>query len=197
MFKTTKGLIIGLIIGFFVGAYAIQNINLKELVALPWNTTPTEIAQSFEECVSLGYPVMESYPRQCRDASGNQFTENIGNELEKQDLIKLASPRPNDVISSPLNLKGEARGNWFFEASAPVVLTDWDGKIIAEHFITAKGEWMTENFVPFEGTLEFKSPFQKGDPDFMKKGTLIVKKDNPSGLPEHDDALEIPINFAK
>ena len=30
----------------------------------------------------------------------------------------------------------------------------------------------------------------------MKRGSLILKKDNPSGMPEHDDALEIPIFFA-
>jgi len=30
---------------------------------------------------------MESYPRQCRVPDGETFTENIGNELEKDDLI--------------------------------------------------------------------------------------------------------------
>lgn len=191
MFKTFKGLFIGFIIGCFAGFLVAQNITL------PWVTKPTSIAKNFQECASLGYPVMESYPRQCRDSVGNQFTEHIGNELEKQDLIQLSSPRPNEIISSPLNLEGQARGSWFFEASAPVVLVDWDGKIIAERFITAEGEWMTEKFVPFKGSLSFISPFKNGDPEFMKNGTLIVKKDNPSGLPEHDDALEIPIRFAK
>lgn len=33
---------------------------------------------SFEECVEAGYPVMESYPRQCRIANGTTFTEDIG-----------------------------------------------------------------------------------------------------------------------
>jgi hypothetical protein len=44
--------------------------------------------------------------------------------------------------------------------------------------------------------LEFTNPYQVGDQDFMKQGTLIMQKDNPSGLPEHDDAFEIPIRFA-
>lgn len=47
---------------------------------------------------------------------------------------------------------------------------------------------MTEEFVPFTATLRFTSP--------GGHGTLILRKDNPSGLPEHDDALVIPVRFA-
>lgn len=155
-----------------------------------------EPVSSFQECVDAGYPVMESYPRQCRTPDGELFIEDIGNELEKRDLIRIDSPRPNEEISSPLTIRGEARGTWFFEATFPVTLTDWDGLIIAEHYAEAQGEWMTEDFVPFEATLEFDSPYGEDSPDFMRRGALILQKDNPSGLPEHDDALEIPVRFA-
>lgn len=124
--------------------------------------------------------------------------ENLGNELGKTDLIRLDTPRPNQVISSPLIIKGEARGNWFFEASFPVILTNWDGLIIAQGIATAQADpatggvnWMTEDFVPFEATLNFV--VEKDI--YSNKGTLILRKDNPSGLPEHDDALEIPVVF--
>ena len=146
---------------------------------------------NFKECVAQGNPVMESYPRQCRDEEGNLFVENVGNELSKQDLIRVSSPRPNQPISSPLTIIGEARGYWFFEGSFPIVLTDWDGKIISEHYATAQGDWMTEALVPFTATLNFEAPL------FGERGTLILKKDNPSGLPKNDDALEIPILFEK
>lgn len=114
----------------------------------------------------------------------------------KADLIKVSSPGAMSVVTSPLRLKGQARGNWYFEASAPVSLVNWDGLIIADGIITADGEWMTSEFVPFTGELSFTSPYKVGDPDFMKSGTIIFKKDNPSGLPENDDALEIPVLFA-
>lgn len=146
---------------------------------------------TFEECVAAGNPVMESYPRQCTSKDGKHFVENIGNTLEKSGLIRLSSPRPNAEISSPLAITGEARGNWYFEASFPVFLTDWDGKIIAQGIATAQGEWMTTEFVPFTATLTFSTADISGQ--YSKKGTLILKKDNPSGLPEHDDALEIPV----
>ncbi len=110
--------------------------------------------------------------------------------------LNIASPQPYTVVTSPLSISGEARGTWYFEASFPVMLTNWDGLIIAEGVATAAGDWMTEDFVPFTANLEFTNPYNPGDPDFMKKGTLILKKDNPSDLPENDDALEIPINFA-
>ncbi len=143
---------------------------------------------NFEECVAAGNPIMESYPRQCGHAD-KVYVENIGNELEKIDIIRISTPRPNQTINSPFVIEGEARGNWFFEGDFPVVLTDWDGRIIAESFLTAQSEWMTEEFVQFKGTLEFEKP------NYGDNGILILRKDNPSGLPEHDDALEIPISF--
>ncbi len=107
------------------------------------------------------------------------------------DVLSLASPLPHTSVSSPLVVSGEARGPWFFEASFPVVLADWDGKIIAQGIARAQGEWMTEEFVPFEATLTYTLPVDIP----YRRGTLILKKDNPSGLPEHDDAFEIPVTF--
>ena len=145
---------------------------------------------SFQECLDAGNPAMESYPRQCR-AGDQTFTEYIGNELEKSDLIVLDFPRPNQTVKSPLLVKGQARGFWFFEGDFPVVLTDWDGLIIGEGIAVAQEEWMTEEFVPFQALIEFEVPAYKN------QGTLILQKDNPSGLPKHDDALEIPVFFAE
>jgi hypothetical protein len=108
-------------------------------------------------------------------------------------VIRLESPQPNEVVDAPLTIRGLARGNWFFEASFPVSLTNWDGLIIAEGIATARGEWMTTDYVPFEAVLEFDRPLDIGD--FSRRGSLILQKDNPSGLPENDDALEITIFF--
>ncbi|MFH1632304.1 MAG: Gmad2 immunoglobulin-like domain-containing protein [bacterium] len=146
------------------------------------------VVENFDDCVAAGNPVMESYPQQCRHGD-ETFTEEIGNELEKFDLIMVDSPRPNQLVESPLSITGQAVGNWYFEATFPVVLVDWDGLIIAEGYATAEGEWMTEDFVPFTATLEFETP------DLYNRGSLILQKDNPSGLPEYDDALEIPVKF--
>ncbi len=165
-------------------------------ISLVWSFSkeeiPLPVVTNFEECVAEGGLVAESYPRQCRNGT-QTFTENIGNELEKANLIRIDYPRPNQAITSPLVIRGEARGNWFFEASFPVFLTDWDGRIIAQGIATAKGEWMTTDFVPYEATLTFIV-----DKDvYSDRGTLILRKDNPSGLPANDDAMEIPVIFSE
>lgn len=116
---------------------------------------------------------------------------------EKADRITLTTPAPGVVVGNPMTITGQARGMWYFEASFPVVLTNWDGLIIAETYASAQGDWMTEEFVPFVAELGFPNPYKVGDPDFMKRGTLILRKSNASGLPEHDDALEIPVRFAE
>ncbi len=97
-------------------------------------------------------------------------------------------PRTGDLATSPLLIRGKARGYWYFEASFPVRLLDGNGKLLAIKPAQADSEWMTEEFVPFSMTLEFEKPT-------TETGALILQKDNPSGLPEYDDELVIPVRF--
>ena len=109
--------------------------------------------------------------------------------------LHLYEPTVEEVISSPLTISGEAPGIWFFEATFPIMLVNWDGLIIASGFASAQEDWMTQEMVPFTGVLNFES--QETSQDFFKNGALILQKDNPSGLPEFEDAVEIPVRFAK
>lgn len=135
-----------------------------------FDATPTPTAAPVEP-IETGNPAPTSTP----DTSNVQ--------------IILDQPQPKATISSPLTISGQARGTWYFEATFPVVLTNWDGLIIAEGYATADGDWMTEEFVPFTATLEFETP------DYGERGSLILQKANPSDLPENDDALEIEVRF--
>lgn len=152
-------------------------------------SSPAISVINFAECVAAGYPVMESYPRQCRTPEGNVFTEDIGNELEKHDLIRVSSPRPNEIIQGPVIVQGEARGYWFFEASFPIRVYDAEGNELGVGIAQAEGEWMTEEFVPFRAQVSFRTPQ-------TTTGTLVLERDNPSGLPEYDDSLIMPIRFS-
>jgi len=142
----------------------------------------------FYSCIEAGNPAMESYPAQCRTVDGRLFVQEVGNELEKANIIRVGSPRPGKIISSPLEIQGEARGYWYFEGNFPIRLLDEQGKEIATAIGKAQTDWTTEELVLFFATLEFEKP--KGE-----KGTLIFQKDNPSGLPENDDELTMPIRF--
>jgi hypothetical protein len=104
------------------------------------------------------------------------------------DLIRVENLSADQVITSPLTIKGQARGYWFFEASFSIKLLDEKGEVIAVSLAQAQSEWMTEEFVPFEAVLEFDSLDNS-------KGVLIFEKDNPSGLPENTDEFRLPILF--
>lgn len=148
--------------------------------------------------VSAVGPNAQGYRSTINDVLDSIVFEAIGGAASSvMDLIQVTNLAPGDVIESPLTIEGEARGPWYFEATFPIVLTDWDGRIIAEGYAEAEGNWMTEEFVPFSATIEFASPYADGDPDFMKRGSLILQKANASGLPEHDAAYEMTVYFAE
>lgn len=105
-----------------------------------------------------------------------------------EDLIKVNNPRPHDTITPPLNISGKARGYWYFEGDFPVELVDENGKLIETGIAKARGEWMTEDFVPFEVTINY-------DHSGEGEGYLLFKRSNASGMPEHDRTYRIPVNF--
>lgn len=153
------------------------------------NEVKTMVINNFLDCEAAGNPVRESYPRQCSTSNGQFFTEELNTVLNKENLIRVENILDGTKISSPLEIKGKARGYWYFEASFPVELINSSGEIISQGIATAEEEWMTEDFVPFSLNLEFLGQEENSS------GKLIFRKDNPSGLAEYDDFLEIAIFF--
>ena len=155
---------------------------------------------TFDECVTAGFPLLETYPEQCMTPDRKTFTNpnqhaeststpsTVATSTGKENLIVIDSISSGDVINSPVTITGRARGFWYFEASFPVQLLDGKGTVLAEKPAQAKSNWMVEDFVPFEVTLTWKEAT-------TATGTLIFHKDNPSGLKENDDMLSIPIKF--
>ncbi len=104
------------------------------------------------------------------------------------DLIVIDLPFPGAVTGKEFSVRGKARGNWYFEASFPVQVLDKDGKVLFSGPAQAQGEWMTTNFVPFIANVKV--------PDsYIGPATLILKKDNPSGLPQNEASVSFPINI--
>jgi len=150
-------------------------------------TTPISV-NSFDECVAAGYPVQETYPARCVGPNQVVFSQDIGNELELAHLIQLAQPRPQETVRSPLQLQGQARGNWYFEAEFLARIYDATGQQLGMAIITTRDDWMTSEFVAFDGELSFDTPQ-------TATGRLIIEKSNPSGLPENAAQLEVPVRF--
>jgi hypothetical protein len=105
------------------------------------------------------------------------------------DLIVVDAPKSGAIVASPLTVTGKARGSWYFEASFPVKLKDASGTVIAERPAQAQGDWMTTDFVPFTITLTY--PAQTAG----SGGTLVLMNDNPSGDPDKQKELDIPVVF--
>ena len=99
--------------------------------------------------------------------------------------VKVDLPRPNGNVLKEFTVTGEARGTWFFEASFPVQVRDPNNNVVGQGIAQAEGEWMTEEFVPFSAPVTIEN--------YSGPAMLVLIKDNPSGLPEHDDSVEFPI----
>lgn len=173
---------------FVIGLLALGSIGFYLTIK---KTPKGVVMSSFEECVAQGNAVMESYPRQCRDASGTLFVEKIAEEITyvnaTSGIITVTAPLPNSSIESSFTVTGKARGYWFFEASFPVRALDKDGNTLALAPAQALSDWMTTEYVPFSVTLQI--------PDsYVGPVTLVLSKDNPSGLPENDASISFGIN---
>lgn len=100
--------------------------------------------------------------------------------------VSVTAPVAHSTVGSSFAIKGSAPGGWYFEASFPIQVRDKDGNVIGRTHASAQGEWMTTKQVSFTATMNIEGAY-KGP------GTLVLMRDNPSGLPENDDAVEIPI----
>ena len=113
-------------------------------------------------------------------------TSDTDTDADKSFIVD--EPKENSKITSPVSIKGSARGNMFFEASFGIDIEDADDKKIGAGTATAIGNWMTEDFVPFTAAINFETPT-------TKTGFIVLKKDSPSGLPENDLSIKIPVQF--
>ncbi|MDP3882720.1 MAG: GerMN domain-containing protein [Candidatus Staskawiczbacteria bacterium] len=111
---------------------------------------------------------------------------NKPNEVIDTSEVKVSSVKSGDTISNPLIVEGEAGGGWFFEASFPIKITDENGNVLGVSYVQAQSNWMTEDFVSFKGEVSYVS-------EAGGNGFLVLMKDNPSGLPENDKEIKIPV----
>lgn len=186
--------IIGIIVLLLAGAIAY--------VLLGDRLSPRVLVTDFDSCVTAGNPVIQTSPRQCRVSNGATYTEPTRTTSDEATTTTHEYTSPKGVtvrlydwserqkIASPLTLRGEIPGSWSFEASFPVVILDPSRKTIGQATATLEGEWMTNSYVPFLATLTFQAPAAGGS------GILVLRKDNPSGLRENDDEIEIPVTFS-
>lgn len=113
----------------------------------------------------------------------------VQNTVDNDNLTEVVVTNPllGDEISSPMQVEGRAKGSWFFEANLPIYLESNDGDIISSSYVSAKEDWMTNEFVSFTGLISFNTN--------EESGYLVIKKSNPSNIEEGDKEIKIPVKF--
>jgi hypothetical protein len=104
------------------------------------------------------------------------------------DRIRVHVPSAGASVGRPMLIAGESRG-WYFEGSFPVFVLNQNGVKIGSGIAEADGNWMTDDWVPFTGEIDY-APQPAGS-----KGTIVFQKDNPSDQRELDDSAELQITF--
>jgi len=116
-------------------------------------------------------------------------------EVTIKDGLVVLSPQENEEVTSPLKIRGYVNGGGWaaFEGQAGwVELKAEQGgvaQVLGTALLTATGEWMTQ-IVNFETTLSFNPKLAIGDL------TLQFHNENPSGSPENERSLVLPIKVS-
>ena len=190
MKKKKQFILIFLVIIILAAVISLElNVYFKEHRAVTATSTPLAIL-SFTDCELAGYPIMESYPRKCKTADGKMYTEELKEKITyinaTSDLIMVTSPYAGSVTDKEFFIKGKARGGWYFEASFPVQILDKDGGVLMSTQAQAQSDWMTSEFVPFTARITIPKKY-------TGVATVVLKKDNPSGLPEKDASISFKV----
>lgn len=108
---------------------------------------------------------------------------------EVSDIVVDQPPPGTAIAGNRVMVRGKARGSWFFEGVFPVRVVSEDGTELGRGTAQAASEWMTSDFVPFsaELTIDLTKPSSAA-------ATLVLEKDNPSGLPELSQTFTVPIS---
>jgi hypothetical protein len=121
--------------------------------------------------------------------------DNVGGAKILQPIVSadghlaVTSLQAGYLIASPVTVVGTITGGgWFFEASFPVKVLDGDGTVLGTGSAQAQADWTSTSSVPFTAIVQFTAPHGA-------TGTIVLSKDNPSGLPKNDASLIIPVGF--
>jgi hypothetical protein len=137
--------------------------------------------------LAIGLPLFAACNPQSGTTGGAGSSSSASTQSSSSSEVQVSSPAANSKITSPLVVTGKAQNNWFFEANIPVSLYDDQGNLLALAGGQALTDWMTQGWVDFKATLTFTTT--------ASSGKLVIRKDNPSGLPENDGSFEIPVTF--
>lgn len=130
--------------------------------------------------------VTQQVPSTPSQADSEQISDGGTNKPTGTD-VQITSPDLSKPINSPLKLTGKIKPNYSFEAVFPIRLENAAGKTIASGQGHVTTDDLNQEFVPFTAEIKFSQT--------AGKGSLVIMNDNPSGLPENDKKISLPVTF--
>jgi hypothetical protein len=117
-----------------------------------------------------------------------RFTVTSDVDTESVDVpVSIESPFSGQVITSPLSVRGNILGKWYFKDDIQLRLETNDGQVLTKVPIVSSDEVTTEGEIPFEVSLVFEN-------HTATSGKLIIHKVS-AGL--EGGELVVPILFNK
>ncbi len=128
----------------------------------------------------------------------------VTGKADKSDLISFTIARSTEVTRDKVDALGTERalvgkmdavgvikGGYFFEGNIVVNILDKDKKLLRAGHGEATTDWMTSGPVSFKATIDASGlPGAYGGPGYIE-----IRNDNPSGLPENDKSILIPVTI--
>jgi hypothetical protein len=109
--------------------------------------------------------------------------------LSADGHLGVTAPQPGALVTSPITVIGTVtNGGWFFEGSFPVKVVDGDGTVLGIGTAQAQADWTSTSSVPFTAIVQFSM-------SHGVTGTVVLSKDNPSGLAQNAISLSVPVRF--
>lgn len=170
-----RSLIIFGIVALLAGAFSVIYVfacDNNSCAIFDWQKA--KLATSFEECVSFGFPVMESFPRQCR-AGDKNFTEEISTSTDPF-LKQFEPPPPEKEFEIEVPTSG-IRGKVLIGPTCPAVR---EGDDCDDKPFETKFRIYTEDKILVKAILTDKSGnFEVG----LEPGTYILEGDGEAVMP--------------
>ncbi len=107
-----------------------------------------------------------------------------------EESIHIFTPEPDEVISFPLEITGEAKSEWFEDGQFPIRVLSEVGTSIANGIVV-----ITEP-ISEDGYTSFTASLDEFDTSNWEFGTLMFIKSDPLQFSSNEQVV-FPINFPK
>ena len=107
-------------------------------------------------------------------------------QLPLSESVQVQTPGAGATVENTFTIAGSAPNSWYSEAVFPIQVRDVSDNVIGRGQGHAQSDWTIPGAVVFTSSITL-------DGIYKGAATLILMRDNPSGLPQNDDSVTIPI----